>query len=116
MECDGAVVGATNLFLNPEIALAMARFGIIAEDGQTRTFDRDANGYGRAEGINAVYVKRLGDATRDGDSIRGVIRATWTNRSASDWNGFGFPALMFTVMGPVLMPSQTHRPLPKQTR
>lgn len=80
-DCDGAVVGGTNIFLNPEMGLTMSRFGIIAEDGQTKTFDADAHGYGRAEAINAVYVKRLSDALRDGDNIRGVIRSTSTNRS-----------------------------------
>ncbi|KAL4888278.1 hypothetical protein BDV59DRAFT_188903 [Aspergillus ambiguus] len=91
-ECDGAVVGATNLFLNPEIALAMARFGILAEDGQTRTFDKDANGYGRAEGVNAVFVKRLSDAIRDGDQIRGVIRATSTNSDGAMSNAITMPS------------------------
>lgn len=80
-DCDGAVVGGANIFLNPEMGLAMSRFGILAEDGQTKTFDADAHGYGRAEAINAVYVKRLSDALRDGDNIRGVIRSTSTNRS-----------------------------------
>ncbi|BCS26961.1 type I iterative PKS [Aspergillus puulaauensis] len=78
-ECGGAIIGATNLFINPEIALAMSRFGILAPDGVTKTFDADAHGYGRADGINAVYIKRLSDALNDGDHIRGVIRATSTN-------------------------------------
>lgn len=78
-DCDSAVVGATNLFLGPEMALAMDRFGTLATDGQTMTFDADAHGYGRAEAVSAVYVKKLSNALRDGDDVRAVIRSTATN-------------------------------------
>ncbi|KAF4445362.1 putative polyketide synthase [Fusarium austroafricanum] len=64
-ECDGAVIGA------------------IAADGQCKTFDASANGYGRGEGTNAVYVKKLSDAIRDGDNIRAVIRGTSSNSSGA---------------------------------
>jgi len=79
-ECDGAVIGASNLSLSPDYALSLTRLGAIAADGQCKTFDASANGYGRGEGTNAVYVKRLSDAIRDGDSIRAVIRGTSSNR------------------------------------
>ncbi|KAI8296209.1 Fumagillin dodecapentaenoate synthase [Colletotrichum sp. SAR11_240] len=42
------------------------------------TFDADCNGYGRGEAINAVYVKRLSHALRDGNPIRAIIRSTAT--------------------------------------
>ncbi|CAJ0547104.1 Ff.00g017310.m01.CDS01 [Fusarium sp. VM40] len=82
-ECDGAVIGASNLFLSPDYALSLTRLGAIAADGQCKTFDASANGYGRGEGTNAVYVKRLSDAIRDGDSIRAVIRGTSSNSSGA---------------------------------
>ena len=82
-ECDGAVIGASNLFLSPDYALSLTRLGAIAADGQCKTFDASANGYGRGEGTNAVYVKRLSDAIRDGDNIRAVIRGTSSNRCVS---------------------------------
>ncbi|RSL92940.1 hypothetical protein CDV31_014921 [Fusarium ambrosium] len=82
-ECDGAVIGASNLFLSPDYALSLTRLGAIAADGQCKTFDASANGYGRGEGTNAVYVKRLSDAVRDGDSIRAVIRGTSSNSSGA---------------------------------
>ncbi|KAJ4195592.1 Highly reducing polyketide synthase gpy1 [Fusarium falciforme] len=82
-ECDGAVIGASNLFLSPDYALSLTRLGAIAADGQCKTFDASANGYGRGEGTNAVYVKRLSDAIRDGDNIRAVIRGTSSNSSGA---------------------------------
>ncbi|GFG16206.1 compactin diketide synthase mokB [Aspergillus udagawae] len=78
-DCDSAIVGATNLFLGPEMALAMDRFGTLATDGRTLTFDANAHGYGRAEAINAIYIKKLSDALKSGDHVRAVIRSTYTN-------------------------------------
>lgn len=46
------------------------------------TFDVAADGYVKAEAVSAVIVKRLEDAVRDGDPIRGVILGT-----ASSSNG-----------------------------
>ena len=80
-DCDSAVVGATNLIINPETAMSMSRIGLLAADGQSRTFDADAHGYARAEGSNAVYIKRFSDALKDGDNIRAVIRAVAINGS-----------------------------------
>ncbi|GKU05501.1 unnamed protein product [Fusarium langsethiae] len=82
-ECDGAVIGASNLFLSPDYALSLTRLGAIAADGQCKTFDAGANGYGRGEGTNAVYIKRLSDAIRDGDNIRSIIRGTSSNSSGA---------------------------------
>ncbi|KAK6711597.1 Highly reducing polyketide synthase gpy1 [Fusarium graminearum] len=82
-ECDGAVIGASNLFLSPDYALSLTRLGAIAADGQCKTFDAAANGYGRGEGTNAVYIKRLSDAIRDGDNIRSIIRGTSSNSSGA---------------------------------
>ncbi|KAL1618724.1 Type I Iterative PKS [Neofusicoccum ribis] len=85
-QCDGAVVGGTNLILTPSMSIAMSDTGIISKEGRSRTFDANSDGYGRGEAINAVYLKRLDDAVRDGNPIRAVIRNTGINacgRSAS---------------------------------
>ncbi|KAL8635669.1 MAG: hypothetical protein Q9228_006865 [Teloschistes exilis] len=37
------------------------------------------DGYARADGIGALYIKRLSDAVKDGDPIRAVIRGTAVN-------------------------------------
>lgn len=47
--------------------------------GRCWTFDARADGYIKAEAINALILKRLDDAVRDGDPIRAVIRGTSTN-------------------------------------
>ena len=47
--------------------------------GRCKTFDASADGFVRAEGITAIYVKRLDDAIRNGNAIRAVIRGTAAN-------------------------------------
>lgn len=47
--------------------------------GLCHTFDVSADGYVKAEAVSAVIVKRLEDAVRDGDPIRGVILGTATS-------------------------------------
>lgn len=57
----------------------MTAEGVLSPDGSCKSFDASANGYARAEGITAIYIKRLTDAIRDGNPIRGVIRGTAAN-------------------------------------
>lgn len=46
--------------------------------GRCHTFDVKADGYIKSEAVNAVILKRLCDAIRDGDPIRSVIRGSST--------------------------------------
>ncbi|KAI1348462.1 hypothetical protein F5Y01DRAFT_306774 [Xylaria sp. FL0043] len=78
-EINGAVVGGTNLILDAAVQMAVDKMGVLSHTSTCHTFDASADGYGRAEGIGALYLKRLSDAMRDGDPIRGVIRGTAAN-------------------------------------
>ncbi|KAI9037690.1 type I polyketide synthase [Aspergillus affinis] len=78
-DCSGALVGASNLLLSPEYFLALDNLGALSADGSSNTFDAHANGYARADAVNAIYVKRLDDALRDGNPIRAVVRSTAVN-------------------------------------
>lgn len=75
-ECGLALAGGVKLHLVPEIDLALTKAGMLARDGQCKTFDATADGYVRGEGCALLVLKRLSDARRDGDRIRGVIRQT----------------------------------------
>lgn len=85
-ECVSALVGGANLMLSPEATLAMTEQGLLSPDGSSKAWSIDANGYARAEAINAVFVKPLDDAIRDGNSIRAVIRATASNADGTTPN------------------------------
>lgn len=76
-DCSGALVGASNLLLTPEYFLALDNLGAISSS--SNTFDANAKGYARAEAVNAVYIKRLDDALRDGNPIRAIVKSTAVN-------------------------------------
>lgn len=78
-DCDGAIVAGANLITAPEQHLGTMKGGVLSPTSTCHTFDASADGYGRAEGISALYVKRLSTALRDGDPIRAVIRGTAIN-------------------------------------
>ncbi|KAK8011011.1 hypothetical protein PG990_009976 [Apiospora arundinis] len=82
-DISGAVVGGTNLIMSPTMTQAMFEQGVLSPNGSCRTFDADADGYARGEAINAVYLKRLEDAIRDGNPIRAIVRATSSNCDGS---------------------------------
>ncbi|KAE8324345.1 hypothetical protein BDV39DRAFT_217174 [Aspergillus sergii] len=78
-ECSSAVVAGTNLILSPNMTKTTSVNMVISESGTCRSFDESADGYGRGEAINAIYIKRLDDAIRNNDAIRGIIRGTASN-------------------------------------
>ena len=78
-DVSGAVVGGSSLILSPTSTSYLFSEGVLSPDASCKTFDAGANGFARAEGITAIYVKRLEDAIHDGNPIRAVIRGTGTN-------------------------------------
>ena len=67
------------MIMSPTMSIAMTEQGVLSPTGSCNTFDASADGYSRGEAVNAIYIKRLSDAIRDGDPIRAVIRSTSTN-------------------------------------
>ncbi|KAI1196929.1 hypothetical protein F5X97DRAFT_199678 [Nemania serpens] len=78
-DCEAAIVGGVNLILTVDQHINTAKLGVLSPTSACHTFDASADGYGRAEGAGALYVKRLSDAIKDGNPIRAVIRATAVN-------------------------------------
>lgn len=78
-EASAAIVGGVNLILTPDQTISSTKLGVLSPTSKCHTFDESADGYARAEGVAALYVKKLSDAIRDGDPIRGVIKATAVN-------------------------------------
>jgi phthiocerol/phenolphthiocerol synthesis type-I polyketide synthase D len=79
-ETDQALAAGTNLILTPENSIACSRWGMLAPDGQCKTFDAAANGYVRSEGCGVIVLKRLSDAVRDGDSVLALVRGSAVNQ------------------------------------
>ena len=78
-DCDSAIVAGANLIQSPEQHLGTMKAGVLSKTSTCHTFDASADGYGRADGVGALYVKKLSHAIRDRDPIRSVIRATAVN-------------------------------------
>ncbi|KAI1125169.1 hypothetical protein F5Y10DRAFT_247824 [Nemania abortiva] len=78
-DCEAAIVGGVNLILTVDQHMNTAKLGVLSPTSACHTFDASADGYGRAEGAGALYIKRLSDAIKDGNPIRAVIRATAVN-------------------------------------
>jgi acyl transferase domain-containing protein/acyl carrier protein/2-polyprenyl-3-methyl-5-hydroxy-6-metoxy-1,4-benzoquinol methylase len=76
---DMAIVGGVNTVLSKDLHISMSKAGMLAEDGRSKTFSADANGYARGEGVGMLVLKRLSAAERDGDHIHGLIRGTAEN-------------------------------------
>lgn len=78
-DCESAIVGGCSLIFTPTMTTAMSDNVVLSPDRICKTFDASADGFGRGEAINALYVKRLDAAIRDHDPIRAVIRGTTAN-------------------------------------
>jgi len=78
-DCELALVAGINLILSPRIYLASHQAGMLALDGRCKTFDQAANGFVRAEGFGAVFLKPLSQALKNKDSIYGVIKSAVIN-------------------------------------
>ncbi|KAJ6028403.1 Acyl transferase/acyl hydrolase/lysophospholipase [Penicillium herquei] len=79
-QVEGAIVAGANLYLSPDQNQDMgAMRSASSATGRCHTFDAKADGYCKGEAINAVILKSLDAAIRDGDPIRAIIRGTATN-------------------------------------
>ncbi|KAI1350311.1 polyketide synthase [Xylaria sp. FL0043] len=78
-DCKSAIVAGANLIISPEQHLGTMKGGVLSPTSTCHTFDASADGYGRAEGVNAVYLQPLSLALREGNKIYAVFHGTATN-------------------------------------
>jgi len=75
-ECEQAIIGAINLLLSPDGFSAVDAFGHLSPKGKAKSFQADADGYVRSEGVGAMIIKPLERAIRENDRIYAVIRGS----------------------------------------
>jgi iron transport multicopper oxidase len=80
-ECDTAVAGGLSILTSPDLYSGLSRGHFLSKSGPCKTFDNDADGYCRADGIGTVVIKRLNDAQLDRDNVLAVILGAATNHS-----------------------------------
>ena len=82
-EADLALAGGVNNILSGRLLELRGNAGMLAPDGQCKTFDARANGYVRGEGCGLVVLKRLAEAERDGDRIWAIVRGSAVNQDGA---------------------------------
>jgi acyl transferase domain-containing protein/enoyl-CoA hydratase/carnithine racemase/acyl carrier protein/ribosomal protein S18 acetylase RimI-like enzyme len=78
-ECRQALVGGINILCHPSTSIAYYKAGMLSKDGRCKTFDKEADGYGRGEGGVMILLKPLAQALHDGDSVYAVIKGSAIN-------------------------------------
>lgn len=78
-ECEAAIVGGVNAILTPTMHLSHSKSGMLSPDGECHTFDANANGYVRAEGVGVLVIKPLTNAILEGDNIHAIIKGSAVN-------------------------------------
>ena len=78
-ECEQAIVGGVNLICSLENTLLYEKAEMLSRTGQCRTFDNDADGYVRGEGLGLVLVKPLKAAIKDRDNVYAIIKGSAIN-------------------------------------
>lgn len=81
-EIDTAVVGGTNIITNPLVTAALDSGKFLSRTGNCKTFDEEADGYCRAEGVVTFVIKRYEDALLDNDPILALVLGTSSNQSS----------------------------------
>ena len=80
-ECEAALAGGVNALLAPHAFACLETMGLLAPDGESRSFDGSASGYVRGEGCGVVLLKPLDAAIRDGDRVLAVCRGSAVNQN-----------------------------------
>ncbi len=93
-ETDAMIAGAVDLAGDVRAVLGTDRLRPWSRTGTARPLDHRADGPVPGEGAAAVVLKRLSDATRDGDRVYAVVQgigsaASWDDAIARAWTEVG---------------------------
>jgi acyl transferase domain-containing protein/acyl carrier protein len=78
-ECTLALTGGVNVVLSPAVGIYFSQLGAVSNSRECKAFDADADGYVRSEGCGVIVLKRLCDASADGDRVLAVIKGSAVN-------------------------------------
>ena len=82
-DCEQALVGSCNSLASARLSTAFNALGVISPNGRCHSFDADADGYMRSEGVFCFAIKPLAAAERDGDRVYAVLEATALNTAGA---------------------------------
>jgi thioesterase domain-containing protein len=91
-----ALACGVNMLFVPTVTDRFMNAGLLSANGRCHSFDANADGYVRSEGIGVVVLKRLSQAEADGDRIYAVIRGSNVNHNGRS-NGLTAPNLQSQI-------------------
>ncbi|MFR9728369.1 SDR family NAD(P)-dependent oxidoreductase [Saccharopolyspora sp. MS10] len=90
-ETSMALAGGVFVQSTPIFYRSALRADMLSARGRCHTFDSRADGFVPGEGAGVLVLKRLSDALRDGDQVRGVLRGSGMNQDGTT-NGLTAPS------------------------
>lgn len=81
-QADTVIAGGLNVITDPDNYAGLGNAHFLSKTGECKVWDKDADGYCRADGVGSVVIKRLEDAEAENDNILAVILSSATNHSA----------------------------------
>lgn len=81
-DADTVLAGGLNIITDPDNYAGLGNGHFLSKTGQCKVWDKDADGYCRADGVGSVVIKKLEDAEADNDNILAVVLSANTNHSA----------------------------------
>jgi phthiocerol/phenolphthiocerol synthesis type-I polyketide synthase E len=91
-DADAAIVGGVSVSIPQMRGYLYQEGGVLSPTGQCRPFDAASNGTLKGNGGGVVVLRRLDDASADGDPILGVISGSAVNNDGRDRMGFTAPS------------------------
>lgn len=91
-ESDMAVVGGSNIIITPESSISLSNMSFLSPTGRCKSFDANADGYGRGEGLATLILKPVSKAIAAGNPIRALIRSVGMNQDGHTSGGITQPS------------------------
>jgi len=78
-ECEMAIVAGANALISSSVYVSLSNASMLSQDGRCNTFDSEANGYVRGEGIGAILVQALDASDPSRDNVQAIIKGSAVN-------------------------------------
>jgi acyl transferase domain-containing protein/NADPH:quinone reductase-like Zn-dependent oxidoreductase/acyl carrier protein len=92
-ECQMAVAGGVTISTSRKFGYLFREGSIYSPDGHCKAFDERANGTVNGEGLGAVVLKLLEQATADRDYVYAVVKGSAINNDGNSKVGYTAPSV-----------------------